>query len=82
MNKEEALPKPHVFKQGHNLDPLIQQLGGKEQVIRAVTVSANGNFPAEGVFKFNTEVANSTVHVLGNVDNGMLHIGDFWVVGP
>src|ERR1039458_2344746 len=39
----------HIFADKHNLDPLVNKLGGEENTIREVLNAANGKLPASGV---------------------------------
>jgi len=41
----------HLFDVKHNLSPLIKQLGGEENMVKAVLNSTNGLLPTNAVFK-------------------------------
>ena len=70
----------HIFASKHKLQQLVSQLGGEENVIRAVFNASNGKLPASGLINnVPVVVNNQTVILRGNVVNGVPRIGTMFV---
>jgi hypothetical protein len=71
----------HVFKKvEHNLNPLVESLGGERNVVRAVLDGANGRLPASGLFKdLPVTIGDTTVYVRGVIVDGVPKIGTMFV---
>jgi hypothetical protein len=66
----------HIFGAvEHNLEPLVQQLGSRQGVIRAILSALKGLTPASGQFEVSVQVAGQSVVVRGAVVNGVVKIG-------
>ena len=65
----------HIFAAKHNLEPLVNKLGGQRKTINAVLNADNGRFPSSGVFKFPVNVSGQDVWVKGIIHNGMPKLG-------
>ena len=71
----------HVFgKAAHNLDPLVEKLGGQENTFRAVLNAANGKLPSSGIFSnISLNVGGYNVMIRGSVVNGVPKIGTMFI---
>jgi RHS repeat-associated protein len=70
----------HLFHAKHNLDPLVRQLGGQRNTLRAVLNAANGRLPASGVFNnLSLNVNGYNVILRGNMINGFPRIGTMFI---
>jgi RHS repeat-associated protein len=71
----------HYFgKPYHNLQPLVQRLGGQEAVVREVVLNVYGNVPnAQGYFHVIRNIAGFNVHITGHMVNGVPRIGTFFI---
>lgn len=71
----------HIFnKIEHKLEPLIQNFGNKEDVIRAILDASAGKLPASGVFKdVVVNVAGYDVYIRGSVMDGVPKLGTFFI---
>jgi hypothetical protein len=71
----------HVFKNAqHNFDPLVESLGGRKNVVKAVFEAANGKLPSNGLFSdIPVIVGDKTVYVRGRVMDGVLRIGTMFI---
>jgi hypothetical protein len=70
----------HLFSAKHNLDPLVNKLGGQQNTVRSVLNEANGKLPASGIFKdIPVSVGGQTVFIRGNVINGVPRLGTMFI---
>ena len=72
----------HIFENTtHNLGPLVNRLGGRENTIRAVLNAANGRLPANGGIFTNLpiNVGGQTVILRGRVVNGVPRISTMFI---
>jgi hypothetical protein len=77
---KDANKLDHLFPAKHNLDGLVNQLGGRENTIRAILNVANGKLPASGVFNnIPVTVGGQTVIIRGNVINGVPRLGTIYI---
>ncbi|MET4613339.1 hypothetical protein ABIC28_004340 [Rhodococcus sp. PvR044] len=65
----------HTFHPKHNFDPLVEQFGSREAVVRAFLEELNGLTPAAGVFEETIVVGGQNVVVRGAVHDGVVKIG-------
>jgi len=65
----------HIFVPKHNLDPLVQQLGGREAVVEQMLSGVKGLTPASGTFEIPVTISGQTVVVRGAVVNGVVKLG-------
>jgi RHS repeat-associated protein len=74
----------HIFgKASHNLGPLVQALGSHEDAFSAVQNAAQTavrNQGLSGVFETTVNVAGQDVVVRGNIIDGVVRIGTFFIV--
>ncbi len=56
-------PKPY-------LDQLANQLGGRQNLVRAALENANGRFPSSGVFELPVNVAGTNLTIRGFINDG------------
>lgn len=71
----------HIFEQKgkHDLQPLVDQLGSREAVVREAVLRIPTNQP-EGVFTdLTVAIGPHPITITGNVQDGKLYIGNFWV---
>jgi len=69
----------HIFKSKHKLETLVNKFGSRENTIRGILNSANGNFPSRGVFNFTVDVFGQVITLRGNVINGVPRIGTIFI---
>jgi hypothetical protein len=73
----------HIFgKAGHNLEPLVKQLGSREAVfnkVQSATQASVKSLGLKGVFQTTVKVGGQNVVVRGNVIGGVARIGTFFV---
>lgn len=71
----------HIFdKVEHNLNPLVEQLGGRENTVRAILSAAYNKLPTKGLFKdITVDVSGFTVYIRGCVIDGIPKIGTFFI---
>lgn len=70
----------HLFDPKHNLGPLVNQLGGQQNTLRAVLNAANGRLPASGVFNnIPVNVGGQTIFIRGSVHNGIPKLGTMFI---
>jgi hypothetical protein len=65
----------HVFAAKHNFDPLVEQFGSREAVVREFLNGLRGLTPASGTLEQQLVVGGQTVIVRGAVLNGVVKIG-------
>jgi RHS repeat-associated protein len=65
----------HVFTDKHNLEPLVQQFGSREAVVRHILNGLKDITPASGVFEKTITVGGRDVIVRGAVVGGITKIG-------
>jgi RHS repeat-associated protein len=70
----------HYFSEHHwaRFEPLVEKLGGKEAVVRAV-LEKIGNISGPGRFEKTIDVSGFQIVVKGYVGNGIVKLGDMWV---
>ena len=69
----------HIFASKHNLDGLVNKLGGQENTVKAVLNSLNGKIPSSGVFNnVSVSIEGQTVVVRGSVVDGIPRIGTMY----
>jgi len=69
----------HIFNPKHNLAPLVEQLGGQENTIRAVLNASKGILPS-GIFNnLPVSVIGRTVYISGNTVNGVIRLGTMYI---
>ena len=71
----------HIFeKPMHKLDELTRQLGGPENVIRAVLNNLSGKMPFNGVFKnIQVTVEGFDIYLHGRMMDGVPKIGTMFI---
>ncbi len=73
----------HIFGQArHHLEGLVQQLGSQQATFDAVEAAVQQEVTAGqigGVFETTVNIGGSTVTVVGNVINGIVRIGTFYI---
>jgi len=70
----------HIFARKHNLESLVNNLGGQENTIRAVLNAGNGRFPSSGIFRnLPVNVSGQVVYLRGSVVNGIPRIGTMFI---
>jgi RHS repeat-associated protein len=70
----------HLFAAKHNLQPLVNQLGGEENTVRSVLNAANGSLPSSGLFKdIPVAVGGQTILIRGNVIDGVPRLGTMFL---
>jgi hypothetical protein len=69
----------HVFAEGHNLEPLVQQVGSQQAVVRAILSGLRGLTPSAGAFEGTIVIGGESVVVRGAVVNGVVKIGTAFV---
>jgi hypothetical protein len=65
----------HIFAAKHNFDPLVQQFGSREAVVKQFLTELQGQTPTSGVFERQIVVGGQKVIVRGAVVNGVTKIG-------
>jgi hypothetical protein len=66
----------HYFQAKHKLGPLVTQFGSREAAVREILNSLKGKTPSSGQFSVTTKVGGQTVKVTGNVDQGVVKMGN------
>ena len=81
VNYAMRAKQTHIFeKAAHNLDPLVKQLGERENTLRAVLNAANGRLPSRGVFEnIPVNVKGYTVYIRGRVHDGIPKLGTMFI---
>ena len=71
----------HIFQNfGHNLNQLVEQLGGRESTVRAILNEASGKLPASGLFEdVVVKVGGYDVYIRGVVIDGVPKLGTFYI---
>jgi hypothetical protein len=69
----------HTFHPKHNLDGVVNRLGGREQAIRAMLDALRGNVPTHGQFERIVTISGEQVTVRGFVDGGVIKIGTAFI---
>lgn len=70
----------HIFNNpDHNLDALVNQLGGQENAFNALESAVQSQGLPNGVFSTVVDVGGSQVTVTGNVINGVARIGTAFI---
>jgi RHS repeat-associated protein len=70
----------HIFDNpAHNLDQLVDQLGGQQQAFDALQNAVQGQGLPDGLFNTVVNVGGIDVTVTGNVINGVANIGTAYV---
>ena len=70
----------HLFAAKHKLGPLVKELGGRQNTLRAILNSANGKFPASGVFRdLPVNVNGYIIYLRGSVHQGIPKIGTMFI---
>jgi hypothetical protein len=68
----------HIFgKAGHNLAPLIKELGGREALVREAILAIPRS--QSGAFEISTQLGRHTLVVSGTVVDGVPRIGTMFV---
>jgi RHS repeat-associated protein len=65
----------HVFAAKHKFEPLVQQFGSREAVVRQMLDGIKGLTPASGTFEIAIRIGGQDVVVRGAVVNGVAKIG-------
>jgi hypothetical protein len=71
----------HIFgKKMHNLDLLVNKLGGKENTIRSIINTLHNKVPFNGIINdIVINVVGYDIYVRGRVMNGILKIGTLFI---
>jgi hypothetical protein len=73
----------HIFgKAGHNLGPLVQEIGSQEATVSAVEAAAQVAVASQGlagIFETTVNIAGQNVVVRGNVMEGVARVGTFFI---
>jgi RHS repeat-associated protein len=71
----------HIFGNAeHGLEPLVESLGSKANVLKQALTNANGQFQEDGnLSEVTTDVENTTVVVRGVVLDGLFKVGTVFV---
>jgi hypothetical protein len=70
----------HIFdKIGRGLEPLVERVGGQEQLIQRVLEKLVGVVPESGVFEEVVEVAGARLVVRGAVIDGIIRVGTIFL---
>ena len=70
----------HLFPTKHKLAPLVKQLGGQRNTVRAILNAANGRLPSRGVFEnIPIDVKGYTVYIRGSVHDGIPKLGTMFI---
>jgi RHS repeat-associated protein len=69
----------HIFVPKHKLDPLVQQFGSREAVVRKMLDSLIGRTPASGIFEVTSNIGGYGVVIRGAVVGGAVRIGTAFI---
>jgi RHS repeat-associated protein len=69
----------HIFVPKHKLDPLVQQFGSREAVVRKMLDSLIGRTPASGIFEVTSNIGGYGVVIRGAVVGGVVRIGTAFI---